>query len=286
MYWGAVPSRYPCHLPGRGSSPDFRRGRVTHRSTGRVVYVATGERHIREAAASLESLWRNEPGTPVTMYVDRPSRRHLRAWGIPTPSRFDRLEVIDHPDPTYTWTDKPIALSQGDGGHERVLFLDTDTRVCGSIAEIFEMLDSFVLAAAHAPIRLDRRQPAFLARRVPGAFPELNTGVIAFRRTASVQRMLERWRLMHLEILRSIDTGSLGDQATFRVALYDSDVRFTVLPPEYNCRFTFPTYVHGPVRILHGRSPDLEGIEREVNGTSGPRVFVPGVGILKAWPDG
>jgi hypothetical protein len=246
----------------------------------RVVYVATGERHIREAAASLRSLWRHEPATRVTMYVDGPSRKHLSGWGIPSPPDGDRLELVDHPDPTYSWADKPVALSDGGERDERVLFLDTDTRICGGIGDLFEILDAFGLAAAHAPIRLDPRQPRSLAGRVPASFPELNTGVIVFRRTAAVVELFERWRRLHIETLQSLDGGTVGDQSTFRVALYESEVRFTVLKPEDNCRFVFPTYVHGPVRILHGRGPDLERIERELNATSGARVFIPGVGVL------
>jgi hypothetical protein len=248
----------------------------------RVLYVATGERHIREAAASLRSLWRHEPGTLVTMYVDGPSRKNLSGWGIPPSPSGDLLEIVEHPDPTYTWADKPVALSDGGEEDERVLFLDADTRICGGIADLFELLDAFGLAAAHAPIRLDPRQPGSLAGRVPASFPELNTGVIAFRRTAAVAELLERWRRLHIETLRSLERGTVGDQSTFRVALYESEVRFTVLSPEDNCRFVFPTYVHGPVRILHGRGADLERIERELNATSGPRVFIPGVGVLRA----
>jgi hypothetical protein len=249
------------------------------------VYVATGERHIREAARSLESLWRHHPGLPVTMHVDRPSGARLTSWGIPGPSRQDLLEILDHPDPTYSWADKPTALVRGGDEHERVLFLDTDTRVCGDIADLFDVLDAFELAAAHAPIRHDRRTPSDLSRRAPPAFPELNTGVIAFRRTPAVTELLERWSRLHLEILRTADHRVVGDQATFRVALWESEVRFTVLPPEYNCRFPFPTYVHGPVRILHGRRPDVERIEREINATTGPRVFIPDVGVVTASSD-
>ncbi|MGH2678118.1 MAG: hypothetical protein ACRDHB_07140, partial [Actinomycetota bacterium] len=210
------------------------------------------------------------------------SRAHLGTWGIPSSPPGDLLQIVEHPDPTYSWTDKPVALSAGGSEDERVLFLDTDTRICGGIADLFELLGPFELAAAHAPIRLDPRQPDSLAGRVPAAFPELNTGVIAFRRTAAVTALLERWRALHLDTMHYLDRGSVGDQATFRVALYDSEVRFTVLKPEDNCRFVFPTYVHGPVRILHGRGPDLERIERELNATSGPRVFIPGVGVLEA----
>jgi hypothetical protein len=246
----------------------------------RVLYVATGERHIREAARSLESLWRHEPTVHVTMYIDGPGRTHL-----PEISPRGALEVLDHPDPTYSWADKPRVMPRAGSEGELVLFLDTDTRVCGAVTEIFEVLGAFDVAAAHAPIRLDHRQPASLAGRVPSAFPELNTGVIAFRRTAAVARFLERWRTLHLDSASHGDR-ALGDQAAFRVALYESDLRVSVLPPEYNCRFTFPTYVHGPVRILHGRDPDLERIERELNGSVGPRVFVPGVGVLRSGPTG
>jgi hypothetical protein len=247
----------------------------------RVVYVATGERYIREAAASMRSLWHHNPGTPVTMYVDRRSRGSLGRLGVPDSAGTGLLEILDHPEPTYSWTDKPIALSGGD--HERVLYLDTDTRICGSIIEILELLSPFDLVAAHASIRLDPRQPESVARRVPRTFPELNTGVIAFRRNRAVAEFLDRWRLLHLEILDSMNQRTVGDQAAFRIALYDSGLRFSVLTPEYNCRFKFPTYIHGPVKILHGRWPDLERIERKLNQTSEPRVYVPGFGILKAW---
>jgi hypothetical protein len=248
----------------------------------RVVYVATGERHLRESAESLRSLWRHEPDARVTMYVDGPNRKHWSDSGIPPSPGGDLLEIVDHPDPTYSWADKPVALSDGGEDDERVLFLDADTRICGGIADLFELLDAFDLAAAHAPIRLDPRQPESLAGRVPAAFPELNTGVIAFRRTSAVAALLDRWRALHLETVRSLNGGRVGDQSTLRVALFESAVRFTVLRPEDNCRFVFPTYVQGPVRILHGRGPDLERVERDLNATFGPRVYVPGVGVVTA----
>jgi hypothetical protein len=241
-----------------------------------VLYVATGERYVREAAESLRSLWRHHPSMPVTVYIDEPSRDVARGWQVQDAPRKDLLEIVEHPSPTYSWADKPTALSDRGSG-ERILFLDTDTRICGTVTELFEILDAFDLAAAHAPVRVGR-QPSALANRAPAAFPELNTGVIAYRRTATIRRFLDRWRELHAV--------ALGDQATFRVALYESDVRFTVLPPEYNCRFTFPTYLHGPVRILHGRGADLEEVERAVNGARGARVFVPGVGVLPSSPPG
>jgi hypothetical protein len=254
---------------------------MSMKTAHRVVYVATGERHIREAAASLESLWRHNRDIPVSMYVDRSSWEALQRSGFRL-VRGDLLQIVDLAHPTYSWSDKPLALSQDD--HERVLFLDTDTRICGSIVELFELLDAFDLAAAHAPIRLGPSQPEGVASQVPQAFPELNTGVIVFRRSRAVAQFLDRWWQLHQDILRSVDHGPANDQATFRVALYQSKLRFSVLTPEYNCRFVFPTYIYGPVRIIHGRWPDLERIERQINASSGPRVYVPGFGSLMSAP--
>jgi hypothetical protein len=44
---------------------------MSARPASRVIYVATGERHIKEAGHSLRSLWRHEPWLPVTIYIDR-----------------------------------------------------------------------------------------------------------------------------------------------------------------------------------------------------------------------
>ncbi|HEX2026054.1 MAG TPA: hypothetical protein VHH92_06635, partial [Actinomycetota bacterium] len=216
----------------------------------RAIYVATGERHRREAADSIRSLWQHHADLPVTVHVD--GEGGLGPEALLDPPSPGRLEVLPHPSPTRSWADKPAALVVGGPTDERVLFLDTDTRVCGDLGEVFEVLARFELAAVHAPVRLDRRQPDALARRAPVSFPELNTGVVAFRRTPNVVRLFERWRHLHDQV-RGTSGGAVGDQSTFRIALYESEVRFTVLPPEYNCRFPFPTYVHGPVRILHGR---------------------------------
>jgi hypothetical protein len=242
--------------------------------------VATGGRYIREASVSVRSLRRHEPSLPVRVYTDGKHGEYLEE-PFPFPSPQDLLEFVSHPNATRSWSDKPLALLSEAPDGERILVLDTDTRVCGSLSEVFELLDRFDLAAAHAPARLGPGQPRALAARAPRAFPELNTGVIAMRKSQAAVELLARWASLHEEMLRHTDARRLGDQATFRVALYESAIRFTVLPPEYNCRFTIPTYLHGPARILHGRHPHIEQVERELNSYIGPRVYVPGIGLVR-----
>jgi hypothetical protein len=57
---------------------------MSARPASRVIYVATGERQIKEAGHSLRSLWRHEPWLPVTIYVNGPSRRQA---GVVSASR-------------------------------------------------------------------------------------------------------------------------------------------------------------------------------------------------------
>ena len=247
-------------------------------SNRRVVYVATGEQHAQEAGASITSLWQHNEDMPVTMYVDPDTRVSLSGLGLPLAGP---LELIDLSEATYSWGDKPLALAQV--RYEQILYLDTDTRICGDIGNLFDLLTHFDLAAAHAPIRTDPRQPESIAQNVPASFPELNTGVVALRLTPDVAEFLAYWRRLHTEITQETASG-VSDQVAFRIALFESKIRFTVLTPEYNCRFIFPTYVHDGVRILHGRWPNLERIEARINGVPGPRVFVPGFGVIKAAP--
>jgi hypothetical protein len=67
-----------------------------------------------------------------------------------------------------------------------------------------------------------------------------------------------------------------SDQPAFREALYRSPISFATLPPEYNLRTVMPATVgRCAVRIIHGRGPDMEALERWVNASHRIRVFLP-----------
>ena len=73
----------------------------------------------------------------------------------------------------------------------------------------------------------------------------------------------------------------LHDQPALRKALYNSSLRMATLTPEYNCRFNMPGYVHGKVKILHGRHPDILGVAKVINGTVGQRLHILRLNALK-----
>jgi hypothetical protein len=207
-----------------------------------IIYVASGQAFIEEACSSAESVRRHMPDIPITLFTHR---------GI-SHSAIDNVVVNNRLDEGNPKKGKISCLSKSP--YERTLFLDTDTYICGDISEIFSLLDTFEVAAAHDPARLYYAGESHPSR-LPKSFPEMNTGVFLYDYSrSSVKKLLREWREKY---------GAMGgqsperDQLSFREVLYESDVRMTVLPPEYNCRFNFPMYLDGPAKVLHGRHDSL-----------------------------
>ncbi|MDD5198734.1 MAG: hypothetical protein PHC88_02945 [Terrimicrobiaceae bacterium] len=227
------------------------------------LYVATGARHTAEMIESAESLKRHMPDAPIVVYTDQ---------GGLSASLFADVRPLENP--RHSFMDKIVPMRETP--FERTVFLDTDTRVCAPIDDLFDLLDRVEIAVAHAPYRHDR---PFVA---PASFCELNTGVIAYRKTASIDSLLSRWQRIYEEEVRK--TGRLdSDQPAFREALWRSTVSMFVLTPEYNLRTVMPAAVgRCTVRIIHGRGPDMAELERWVNASRRIRLFLPGALQLTA----
>lgn len=245
-----------------------------------VVYVAIGDSYLEEARQSASSLKAIHPNLLITLF----SSTSVSA------SCFNEFILIEHPQPTHL--DKLYGIVRSP--YERTLFLDTDTYICGEIDSVFDLLDRFDLAASQAPIRFrESSVPVEYWKDVPESFAEFNSGVIAVRKSPSVQRMLEDWLARYNEYLkqeRIRGSKRVTDQPSFRQVLYLSGLRIATLTAEYNCRFTnigYPGmlgYVDGPVRILHGRHHDLPGIARAINTQTGPRTHILRNGRLEVQP--
>jgi hypothetical protein len=195
-----------------------------------ILYVALGERYVEAAVESARSVRAVMPDVRITI-----------ATGAPAPDGFDETIPLSEPD-GY----RAKILGMLASPFDRTLFLDVDTYVAADVSELFSLLDAFDIAAAHAPVRATLPLDG-----VPDSFPELNTGVLAFRRQGSVERLLLAWldeygRLLHLK-------PPSKDQLSFRRVMYSAtDVRLAVLPPEFNLRFRKAGYYNQRVRIVHG----------------------------------
>jgi len=149
---------------------------------------------------------------------------------------------------------------------ERTLALDADAWLAEPVPELFDALDRFDLAAAHALWRQGYPVAA------PGSFPEHNCGVVAFRRGQPWLDFVDDWERRFLARYGGLEEGAGGfhnDQPAFREALYHSGLRMATLPAEYNWRGM--GYAWGKVKVLHVRRPP-EMVAREINERVGPRV--------------
>lgn len=218
------------------------------------LYIATGRRFLDEAYASAKRVRALMPDFPLAVASDFQPEGDLFAHWLP----------VENPRGTFADKIPPLASSP----FEETVFLDTDTYLCTAVPELFDLLGRCDLAMAHAPMRHTAKVP------VPDSFPEFNSGVMGYRLNERVRGLFERWQHIYEERLAA--TGQPDDQPALRQALWESEVQLGVLPPEYNFRFVLPTFAgRGPVRILHGRHTDFEGLAARINGSASPRVFLP-----------
>jgi hypothetical protein len=220
-----------------------------------IVYAATGARCILEALRSARSLRRHMPDVPVCLMTDRPVR---------SPLLTDVLV-----DRSLGETRRP-KLHLDRAPYTKVLYLDADTYVAGDLGPVFDLLEHFDFAAQQYSSGYHYTLPG-----VPNTFPEFNSGVLAFRRTAAVTRFFADWRAAHAEL------GQPVDQPSLRLALFRSTLRVASLPPEYNFLPYFPHYATDRVRVLHGRPHGaLVALEREMNRKVCYRFYSPGLGCV------
>lgn len=215
-------------------------------SSRAILYCVSDEKYISEYLISAATVRQYMPSIPIVVYTNATSSLDFADKVLP-------LSQVQN-----NFTDKVLAISEVP--YDEVLFLDADTFVADDVTELFQLLQRFDIAAAPAPTRISFDLPS-----VPRSFPELNTGVIVFKRNKAFNDFVKRWLALfkgHHECgleLRS------QDQPAFRQALYESELKFSVLSSEYNCRFQVGAAVQGQVKIFHGRTNGFQRVIDEVN---------------------
>jgi len=227
-------------------------------ATEGLLFVATGARHCFEA---LENAAASRPFVghrPIVLITDVVSE--VRDHGV-----FD--QIWSHPQPVLGYRDKIAALQKLPFAH--TLFLDSDARITAPVEALFQAQGCADLAAVHAPVRLP---PGWCDPDVPELFPEINSGVLLWRRSRKQRALVNDWLCLydHLET----STGQTWDQASLRSVLWrfvqHRRFQLAVLPAEANFRTTKP-WVAGkglPVHVLHGRVPpeETEALMNYLNG--------------------
>lgn len=183
--------------------------------TNGVLYVARGAGYLELAMASAQSLRAHEPALAIDLYTDTP---------VPAHAPFDRVERI----PRNTSRDKIVCMARS--RFERTLFLDCDTLVVAPLDDLFTLLDRVELAVAHDVRRTSALIQEGSVPGIPLAFPQFNTGVLLYRLSTPMDRFLADWVARYRALARP------RDQVSFRDLMWLGDLRYHVLPPEYNLR--------------------------------------------------
>jgi hypothetical protein len=178
--------------------------------------VASGADYRDLAFASARSLRATEPGLAIDLYTDNPE---AVPFGL-----FDMVHRIARPEP------RSKLVCMAETRFERTLFLDADTLVMNPLGDLFDLLDRFDCAMAHDVRRASDLVQEGLSVRTPYAFPQLNSGVLLYRLSPAMLAFLAEW------LARFRAAGLPRDQIVLKDLLWESDLRFYVLPPEFNLR--------------------------------------------------
>lgn len=230
------------------------------------LYIVLGSDFLQEAEDSIKSLRAVDERTPVTLFTD--CRERISADTIPLIDSIHELPKVPEGqrDKASLFTRIDVLLQVN---AQKVIVVDTDT-VFRQAFNLWDILDSFPLAFAYDPIRWDYYLP-----NIPDAFPTPNCGMLAMKKTSQVVDLLSRWKVIFAEHMASPNP-PLHDQPAFRQAVYESQVRFLVLPDEFNLRVTFNHMIAGNARVkmLHGRHRKLQDAQIHAKSVEFmPRVF-------------
>jgi hypothetical protein len=185
-----------------------------------IHYVATGERHLKEAVTSALSARRVMPEIPIALFTDMEDH--------PLTKNFDYVAKVQTASHSFHDVVEPLLRSP----FVKTLHLDTDTYICGDCREVFEALDHFEFAGVHDPYRSDLK-----VETLPTSMPTINGGVLAYKLTPAVRDLLANWSQIHKE---KFAAHTKQNQPSLRETVYKSSARILILPPEYNLRTWHP----------------------------------------------
>lgn len=210
-----------------------------------LLFIATGHAYVQEAAESAIASRPHLDDVPITLVTDC----------VDMAKSFQCFDqVLPHPSPLGSYRDKITPLRNLP--YPQTLFLDTDARLIASVRPLFSALGRAHLAAAHAPVR---SPSGWNDTSVPVLFPELNSGVLLFRRSWRQRLLIQRWLRLYDQLM--IHDQQHWDQASLRSVVWLLQQRYgfrlVLLPPEANLRTTKP-WIAGKglaVHVVHGRIP-------------------------------
>ena len=190
----------------------------TDESTG-LIMAAVGAPHVAAANRALGTFRRHAPGLAACLFTDRPDLAEGWTETRVLTAAHSRSKVDVLPQSPYV----------------RTLYVDTDTLALTDVTPVFALLERFDLAIAHVALWQRPGQNRRLEGEVPYVFPQLNSGVIVYRKDGAGGRLLADWAAAYHR--GRAEKGLRTDQTTLREAMWARpDLRLYVLPPQWNKR--------------------------------------------------
>ncbi len=173
------------------------------------IFATTGELYTILARRAARTLRQVMPDAQIDLFTDQDL----------TDPVFTRIHRLNHS------TSRPKMEALRRSRFRKTVYLDADIVVLADVSELFALLDRVELAACQG---WARGRVYMGDGTVPRAFPMLNSGVLAVRICRRTRTFMMEWERRMVSNQEKLDQGSL------RNAVYDSNLVYTVLPPEYN----------------------------------------------------
>ncbi|MDF1871812.1 putative nucleotide-diphospho-sugar transferase [Vannielia sp.] len=176
------------------------------------VFAVSGKNYLPLAIRAAQTIREHHPNHPIDLFSDQPCDAAV----------FD--QVIPLEDAWFRPRFEALRRSR----FTKSIVLDADIICVAPIGDVFELMDRFDLAAAHEPRRASDLAVRHFQTPVPAAFPQLNSGVVAIRKSPAVDAFFNK-------VENAMKESKMNrDQPVVRTLLFESDLRLWVLPPEYN----------------------------------------------------
>ena len=194
------------------------------------LYIVTGKGYVQECLFSIKSL--KKYNTEKICVFSEEKYRNM--FEKDCDYFFSINSKLQRPKVEY--------ISQSP--FKNTVYLDSDTFINENINDLFQLLNKYDFGGAFCNARKRENYSKLISKykNIPYSFSEINTGVMIFNNSLEVKDLFKKWNDYFYKYLR-ITNG--WDQPSFRVALWESEVKLCHLPPEYNVR---PKSVYKKVR--------------------------------------
>ena len=212
----------------------IQKGQISNRSLSvnenGFLYIVTGDGYAQECLFSIKSLKKYNT-EKICVFSEEKYRDMFK-------------DVCDYFFIINSKLQRPKVEYISQSPFNNTVYLDSDTFINENITDLFQLLKKYDFGGAFCNARKRENYSNLISKykSIPYSFSELNTGVLIFNNSLQVKNLFKKWKEYYYKYI-NITNG--WDQPSFRVALWESDVKLCHIPPEYNVR---PKSVYKKIR--------------------------------------